>query len=99
MYWLPKLHKRPYEARFIANSSSCTTRTTELSKFLTSWLTAVKSRAIRYYEKVYERSSKNMFWSIKILARYLVNWSQEVSVPIDCPIMIFPLFIPHYHII
>ena len=27
MYWLPKLHKRPYEykARFIANSSSCTT--------------------------------------------------------------------------
>ena len=30
MYWLPKLHKRPYKARFIANSSSCTT--TELSK-------------------------------------------------------------------
>ena len=24
MYWLPKLHKRPYKARFIANSSSCT---------------------------------------------------------------------------
>ena len=22
MYWLPKLHKRPYKARFIANSSS-----------------------------------------------------------------------------
>ena len=33
MYWLPKLHKRPYKARFIANSSSCTT--TELSKLLT----------------------------------------------------------------
>ena len=30
MYWLPKRHKRPYKARFIANSSSCTT--TELSK-------------------------------------------------------------------
>ena len=30
MYWLPKLHKRPYKARFIANSSSCTT--TELYK-------------------------------------------------------------------
>ena len=30
MYWLPKLHKRPYKASFIANSSSCTT--TELSK-------------------------------------------------------------------
>ena len=25
MYWLPKLHKRPYKARFIANSNSYTT--------------------------------------------------------------------------
>ena len=25
MYWIPKLHKTPYKARFIANSSSCTT--------------------------------------------------------------------------
>ena len=45
MYWLPKLHERPYKARFIANSSTCIT--TELSKLLTSCLTAVKSRAIR----------------------------------------------------
>ena len=29
LYWLLKLHKNPYKARFIANSSSCTT--TELS--------------------------------------------------------------------
>ena len=63
MYWLHKLHKRPYKARFIANSSSCTT--TELSKLLTSCLTAVKNHVIRYCEKVYERSSKNLFWSIK----------------------------------
>ena len=56
MYRLPKLHKRPYKARFIANSSSCTT--TELSKF-------VKNYVIRYCEKVYERSGKNLFWSIK----------------------------------
>ena len=40
MYWLPKLHKRPYKARFIANSSSCTT--TELS-----CLTAIKYHVIR----------------------------------------------------
>ena len=40
LYWLPKLHKRPYKARLIANSSSCTT--TILSKLLTSCLTAVK---------------------------------------------------------
>ena len=56
MYWLPKLHKRPYKARFIVNSKSGTT--TELSELLTSCLTAVKSRVIRYYETVYERSMK-----------------------------------------
>ena len=33
--------KKPYKARVIANSSSCTT--TELSKLLTSCLTAVKN--------------------------------------------------------
>ena len=71
MYWLPKLHKRPYKARFIANSSSCTT--TELSKLLTSCLTAVKSRVIRYYEAVYERSRKICVRLLKILERYLVN--------------------------
>ena len=69
IYWLPKLHKRPYKA--IANSSSCTT--TELSKFLTSCLTAVKNHVIRYCEKVYERSGKNLFGQLKILVRYLIN--------------------------
>ena len=63
LYWLPKLHKKTYKARFIANSSSCTT--TELSKLLTSCLTAVKNHVIRYCEKVYERSAKHLFWSIK----------------------------------
>ena len=63
MYWLPKLHNIPYKARFIANSSSCTT--TELSKLLTSCLTAVKKHVIKYCEKVYERFGKNLFWSIK----------------------------------
>ena len=57
-----KLHKRRYKARFIANSSPCTT--TKLSKLLTSCLTAVKNHVIRYCEKVYDRLSKT-FWSIK----------------------------------
>ena len=34
LYWLPKLHKRPYKMCLIANSSSCT----ELSSLLTSYL-------------------------------------------------------------
>ena len=45
-----------------SNSSSCTT--TELSKLLTSCLTAIKKHVIKYCEKVYERSGKNLFWSI-----------------------------------
>ena len=59
MYWLPKLHKRPYKARFIANSSSCTT--TELSKLITSCLTAIKAKVIQYCDTVYERSGKICF--------------------------------------
>ena len=69
MYWLPKLHKRPYKGRFIANSSSCTT--TELSKLLTSCLTAIKTKVIKYCETVCERSGKNMFWPIKIFGEIL----------------------------
>ena len=55
--------KKPYKARFIANSSSCTT--TELSKLLPSCLSTIKNHAVKYCEKVYERSGKNLFWSIK----------------------------------
>ena len=48
---------------FIAYSSSCTT--TELSKLLTFCLTTIKKHVIKYCEKVYEWSGKNLFWSIK----------------------------------
>ena len=51
LYWLPKLHKRPYKARFIANSSSCTTTPT--------------ANFMPYYDTVYERDGINYFWSIK----------------------------------
>ena len=62
LYWLPKLHKRPYKARFIANSSSCTT--TVLSKLLTSCLTAVKKHWIRYYDTVYERDVSTLYTTL-----------------------------------
>ena len=52
-------HEQPHKSRFIANSSSCTT--TELSKLLTSCLTTIKNHVIKYCEKVYERSGKNLF--------------------------------------
>ena len=46
-----------------ANCSSCTT--TEPSKLLTSCITAIKNHLIKYCETVYERSGKNLLWSIK----------------------------------
>ena len=67
-YWLPKLHKQPCQARFIAHSSSCTT--TELSKLLTFSLTTIKNHVIRYCEKVFERSGKIFFGQSKIYVRY-----------------------------
>ena len=63
LYWLPKLHKRPYKSRFIATSSACTT--TELSIILTSCHTAIKNHVIKYCTTVYERNGKKLFWSIK----------------------------------
>ena len=63
IYWLPKLHKRPYKSRFIANTSSCTT--TELSILLTSCLTVIKNNVINYCTTVYERNGKILFRSIK----------------------------------
>ena len=51
LYWLPKLHKRAYNSRFIANSSSFTT--TELSILLAFCLTAIKNHVIKYCITVY----------------------------------------------
>ena len=63
MYWIPKLHKNPYKARFNANSCSCTTK--HLSQLLTSCLGKIKEHVIRYCDKAYENSGKNLNWSIK----------------------------------
>ena len=60
--------KKTYKARFIANSSSFTT--TELSKLLTSCLTAVIKHVIKYCEKVYERSGKIYFGLLKIQVKF-----------------------------
>ena len=69
--------KKTYKARFIANSSSCTT--TKLSKLLTSCITAVKTHVIKYCEKVYERSGKNLFWSNKNSGDIWINLKLEIS--------------------
>ena len=71
MYWLPKLHKKTYKAGFIANSSSSTT--TELSKLLTSCLTAVKTRHKVLRKKFMKGQVKFSFGLLKILVRYSIN--------------------------
>ena len=97
LYWLPKLHKKTYKARFIANSSSCTT--TELSKLLTSCLTAVKKHVIKYCEKVYERSGKTLFWSIKNSGEILDKLKARDFNATSLSTMIFLLFTLLYLII
>ena len=63
MYWIPKLHKKPYKARFISNSRSCTT--TNISILLTSCLAKIKDHVELYCDKAYQNSGINLFWSIK----------------------------------
>ena len=69
IYWLHKLHKRPYKTRFIANSSLCITN--EVSTLLTSCLTATKNHVVKYCTTVYEKNGKHLFWSIKKSVKFL----------------------------
>ena len=71
LHWLPKLHKRPYKWRYIANHSSCTT--TELSILLTSCLTAIKNHVIKYCKTVNEINGKKYFCLFKIQVKFLID--------------------------
>ena len=62
IYWIPKLHKTPYRARFIAGSSSCTT--TRLSKLITECLKLVRSHCTVYCKTIRERTGVNCMWII-----------------------------------
>ena len=55
IYWIPKLHKTPYRARFIVGSSSCTT--TKLSKL-------IKCHCTAYCKAILERTGVNNMWII-----------------------------------
>ena len=63
LYWIPKLHKTPYKERYIAGSSTCSTK--ELSIHLTKILSAVKEGQHKYCETVYSRSAINHMWILK----------------------------------
>ena len=82
MYWIPKLHKNPYKARFIAASSSCTTK--HISVLLTSCLSKIKEHVQFYCETTYNNSGINLFWSIKnsneVLTKIKMKDSQISSI-------------------
>ena len=65
IYWIPKLHKTPYKARFIAGSSSCTT--TRLSKLITECLKLVRTHCTAYCKTIRVRTGVNCMWIINNL--------------------------------
>ena len=82
LYWLPKLHKRPYKARFIANSSSCTT--TVLSKLLTSCLTAVKNIGLDTMILFTKGTELTIFGQLKILMMFSINLNLKTFRLLNC---------------
>ena len=82
--WIPKLHKTPYKARFIAGSSSCTT-TKRIYKLITECLKLIKSHCTSYCKTILERTGFNCMW--------IINNSMDV-----CLFVLF-LFICHTTII
>ena len=97
LYWLPKLHKRSYKARFIANSSSCTT--TVLSKLLTSCLTAVKNIGLDTMILFTKGTELTIFGQLKIQMMFSINLNLKTFRLLNCLHMIFLHCILRYLII
>ena len=54
LYWIPKLHTNPYKQRFIAGSSTCSTK--PLSKLLPIILSKTNDGLRRYTGTIYSRN-------------------------------------------
>ena len=52
IYWLPKIHKKPFKIRFISASSKCTN--TKPFVLLTSAISKLKERIMNYCNKAYD---------------------------------------------
>ena len=95
LYWIPKLHKTPYKERYIAGSSTCSTK--ELSIHLTKILSAVKEGQQKYCETVYSRSGINHMWILKNSKDLWITWNQDLSLRYPpSKLLIFQLYIPPY---
>ena len=65
IYWLPKLHKNPFDSRFIAASKKCTTK--PLSK---AYLTTITIHFKEYCVGIFKNTGINCYW--------ILNNSQQV---------------------
>ena len=95
LYWIPKLHKDPYKQRFIAGSSSCSTK--PLSKLLTSILTTIKDGLQKYCDIVYSRSGINQMWILKNSKQLLDNLHSNSIASVNSIILIFLLCTLPFH--
>jgi len=75
LYWIPKLHKNPYKERYIAGSSSCSTK--EMSIHLTKILSAVKEGQQASCDTTYSRSGINHMWILKNSKDLLENFKSR----------------------
>ena len=76
LFWIPKLHKYPYKQRFIAGSSTCSTKA--LSRILTIILSKIKQGLQKYCDTIYSRCGINHMWILKnskTLLEYLQSHS------------------------
>ena len=63
LYWIPKIHKNPYKARYIAGSRTCTTK--PLSGLLTKAFQLIKEQQVKYCNSIYRTTGINRMWIIK----------------------------------
>ena len=95
IYWITKLHKTPYKARFIVGSSSCTT--TRHSKLLTQCLKQVCTHCTTYCKTIRVRTGVNCVWIINN-SLDVIRALEEKQLSKSCEYFgFFRLFIPAFH--
>ena len=63
IYWIPKMHKKPYKQWFVVGSSKCSIK--PLSILLTKLLTHIKQGLQKDCETAYSKSGINQMWILK----------------------------------
>ena len=87
-YWLPTIHKNPFESRFISNSSHWFTT----SKHITSALTAVKHHIIKTAKLLFAIVMKIIFGPSKTLPRSSKSCDCEIFRVLKYLLSTFPLY-------